>query len=149
MVFLLLVVPPVLGEVPGGCDGPKGEDGLGGVQAPPGAGDIHSILDEVPAGPFDHPGGDRPASGQGGGVVQVGRLVGQVGRRLQSRFRWAVVSFESRTRVRIRSATSSARPWRIIRLRSWTQVRARVIPAVVSVQNNALAASQTYPATCR
>ena len=86
MVFLLLVVPRVLGEVPGGCDGPEGEDGLGGVQAPPGAGDIHSILDEVPAGPFDAPGGDRPASGQGSGVVQVGRLVGQVGRRLQSRF---------------------------------------------------------------
>jgi hypothetical protein len=33
----------------------------------------------VPAGAFDHAGGDRPAAGQRGRVVQVGLLVEQVG----------------------------------------------------------------------
>src|SRR5450759_5282183 len=32
----------------------------------------------MPAGAFDHSGGDRPAAGQRGGVVQVVGLVGQV-----------------------------------------------------------------------
>jgi len=38
------------------------------------------VGDDVPAGAFDDAGGDGPAAGQGGGVVQVRCFVGQVGR---------------------------------------------------------------------
>src|SRR6185503_11451611 len=74
------------GDVPGpvgvvvavGGDGAEPEHGLGAGQAPAGAGDAHPVGDEVAAGAFDDAGGDRPAGGEGGGVVQVGLLGGQV-----------------------------------------------------------------------
>src|SRR5680860_1160974 len=41
---------------------------------------LHSVGDEVSAGAFDDAGGEGPAVGQGGGVVEVAGLVGQVSR---------------------------------------------------------------------
>src|SRR5258706_8504246 len=77
--FLLDVIGPVGVEVTVGGDGAEFEDGLGAVESPTGAGDVHAVGDEVAAGAFDHAGGDRPAGGQGGGVVEVALLVQQVG----------------------------------------------------------------------
>jgi hypothetical protein len=54
------------------------EDGLRASQSPSGAGEVHPVLHQVTAGAFDHSGGDRPAVGQRGGVVQVAGPVGQV-----------------------------------------------------------------------
>jgi hypothetical protein len=79
---------PLLGKVEGpvgvevavAAEGAKLEDRLGADQAPAGAGAVHAVLDQVPAGALDHAGGDRPAGGEGGRVVQVGLLVEQVGR---------------------------------------------------------------------
>src|SRR5438094_4811475 len=57
---------------------PEFEDGLGAVQAPAGAGDVHAVFDQVAAGTFDDAGGDRPARGQRARVVEVLLLVVQV-----------------------------------------------------------------------
>ena len=43
-----------------------------------GTAENHSVLDDVPAGALDDPGGDGPALGEGGGVVQVVLLVAEV-----------------------------------------------------------------------
>src|SRR5947199_6871822 len=51
------------------------EDGFRTVQAPTGAGNVEPILDQMPAGALDDAGGDRPAVGQRGGIVQVRALV--------------------------------------------------------------------------
>ena len=72
------MVLPVLVEVAVGDDGAEPEDGLGSGSAPAGTGDVHPVLDQVPCGAFDDAGGDLPAVGQGGGVVQVGGLAGEV-----------------------------------------------------------------------
>src|SRR6266542_2533643 len=70
-VFLGQVEGPVGGEVAVGPQGVQLEDGLGALDAPAGAGDVEPVADKVPAGPFDHAGGDRPAAGQGGVVAEV------------------------------------------------------------------------------
>src|SRR6266700_5139201 len=80
LLFLGQVPGPVLVEVAVADQGAEFEDGLGAVQAPACAGDVHAVLDQVAAGALDHPGGDRPPLGQGGGVVQVGLLGQQVRR---------------------------------------------------------------------
>jgi len=79
-VFLCEVVFPVGVEVAVAADGSELEDGLGAGEAPACAGDVEAVFDEVAAGAFDDAGGDRPAVGQGGGVVEVGGFLGQVGR---------------------------------------------------------------------
>src|SRR6266571_6884082 len=70
--FALEVVGPVGVEVAAGDEGPDLEDGFGAVDGPPGAGDVHAVFDQVAAGAFDDAGGDRPAGGEGFGVVQPG-----------------------------------------------------------------------------
>src|SRR5215207_5911790 len=70
--FLGEVVGPVGLEVAVAAQGAELEDGLGNVQSPTGAGEVHAVLDKVPAGTLDHAGGDRPAGLQCGRVVQVG-----------------------------------------------------------------------------
>src|SRR5664279_5293820 len=77
--FLLLVPLPVLVEVAVGDDGAQVQDGFGARGGPPRAGDVHPVLYEESCCAFDDPGGDLPAVGQGGGVVQVRGLGGQVG----------------------------------------------------------------------
>jgi len=72
------VVAPVAVEVAAGDKGAELEDRLGAFQAPSRAGYVHSVFDDVAAGAFDDPGGDRPALGERGGVVQVAVLVVQV-----------------------------------------------------------------------
>src|SRR5664279_2770016 len=51
---------------------------FGSGDAPACSGDVHAVCDEVAAGAFNDPGRDRPAGGEGGGVVQVSGLVDQV-----------------------------------------------------------------------
>src|SRR6266702_5035203 len=79
-VLFAQVVGPVVVEVAVGADGAEFEDGFCSGQAPAGAGDVHAVFDQVTAGALDHPGGDRPAAGERGGVVQVGLLGGEVAR---------------------------------------------------------------------
>src|SRR5690349_14008495 len=81
-VFALEVPGPVGVPVAVGEQGAEFEDGLGGVDAPAGAGDVHAVFDQVAAGAFYDAGGDGPAGGQGGGVVQVRGLGLQVCRGL-------------------------------------------------------------------
>mgnify|MGYP001794757093 CR=1 FL=1 len=59
---------------------------MGVVEAPAGSGDVHSVFDDVAAGAFDDAGGGGPSVGQGGLVVQVGLLAGQVVGRVVSSF---------------------------------------------------------------
>src|SRR5271166_4350459 len=72
------VEAPVGVEVAGGDDGAQFQDGLGSFEPPSRACDVHSVLDDVPAGALDDPGGDGPALPERGGVVQVVLLVVQV-----------------------------------------------------------------------
>ena len=72
------VEAPVVLEVAGGDEGAELEDGLGAFEAPSCARYVHSVLDDVPAGALDYPGGDGPAFLQRGGVVQVVLFVLQV-----------------------------------------------------------------------
>ncbi len=41
-------------------------------------GDVHPVFDQVPAGALDDSGGDWPSALEGGRIVQVGLLAGQV-----------------------------------------------------------------------
>src|SRR6266568_4922122 len=77
-VFAAEVVAPVGVEVAAGDQGAELEDGLGAFEAPSRAGDVHSVLDDVPARALDDTGCDGPALAQCGGVVQVAALVVQV-----------------------------------------------------------------------
>src|SRR5690349_12219778 len=79
-VLVLALPGPVLVPVVVGEDDAEVEDGFGAVGAPAGAGDVHAVFDQVAAGAFDDAGGDRPAGGQGGGVVQVRGLGLEVAR---------------------------------------------------------------------
>ena len=78
LMFLAQVEAPVRVEVAAGDDGAELQDGLGAFESPSRARDIHSVLDDVPAGALDDPGGDGPAFVQRGGVVQVAVFVVQV-----------------------------------------------------------------------
>src|SRR3990170_743723 len=62
-ILLLLVEAPVGVEVPA---------------APQGPGAVHPILDQVPAGPFDHAGPDRQALREGPVVAEVRGVLQQV-----------------------------------------------------------------------
>jgi hypothetical protein len=77
-VFAAEAVAPVGVEVAAGGEGAELEDGLGSFQSPPGAGYVHSVLDDVAACAFDDPGGDGPAFFEGLRVVQEGSLGGEV-----------------------------------------------------------------------
>ena len=77
-VFSAQVETPVLAEVAVADQGAELEDGFGAVQSPPGPCDVHAVFDQVTACSFDDAGGDRPPFGQGGGVVQVRLLRGEV-----------------------------------------------------------------------
>src|SRR5450759_349297 len=79
VAFLGEVVAPVVFEVAVAAKRAEPEDGLGTAESPEGAGEVHPVFDQVAAGAFDDPGGDRPAFRQRGRVVQVPGLVGQVG----------------------------------------------------------------------
>ena len=72
------VEAPVVLEVAGGDEGAELEDGLGAFEAPSCARYVHSVLDDVPAGALDYPGGDGPAFLQRGGVVEIVLFVLQV-----------------------------------------------------------------------
>jgi len=61
---------PVAVEVAVGLECAEFEDGLGAGQAPAGAADVEAVADQMPACALDHPGGDRPAAGQRGVVVE-------------------------------------------------------------------------------
>ena len=77
-MFLAQVEGPVVVEVAAADVRSELEDGFGSVQSPPGSGDVHAVFDQPSGGAFDHAGGDRPALGQGGGVVEVWPFGGQV-----------------------------------------------------------------------
>src|SRR5664280_3494300 len=77
------VVDPVLVERVGDDQGAQVQDVPGAVQPPAGPGDVHPVAHKVLTGALDHAGGDRPAPGQGGGIVQVIEVVVQVGGRGQ------------------------------------------------------------------
>jgi hypothetical protein len=82
LVFPGDVPVPVGVKVCAGGDGAHPEHGLGAGQAPPGSGDAEAVADDVPAGSFDDPGGDRPAAGERGGVAEAGLFGLQVVRGL-------------------------------------------------------------------
>ena len=86
VVFLVEVVALVVVEVAVGFEGAQFQDRFGAGESPAGAGDVHPVFDEVSAGSLDDAGGDRPPILQGGGVVEVGCFVGQVGGGVISRF---------------------------------------------------------------
>src|SRR5436305_13547416 len=110
-MFLAKVVFPVGVEVTVADQGAEFEDGFRTVQAPTGAGNVEPILDQMPAGALDDAGGDRPAVGQRGGIVQVRALVGQVGARLVDAG-CRVSGLASRGRqARAAVAASAGQPW--------------------------------------
>src|SRR5829696_9336716 len=75
LLLLGQVVGPVVVEVAVAVERAELEDRLGAGQAPASAGAVHAVFDQVPAGALDRAGGDRPAAGERGRVVQVGLLV--------------------------------------------------------------------------
>ncbi len=54
---------PVGAEVAAGPDGAQAEDGLGTIQAPASAGDVHPVGDQETACPLDDAGGNRQPVG--------------------------------------------------------------------------------------
>ena len=58
LVLLGQVVAPVVVEVAVADHCAQGEDSFGAVQSPAGAGHVHTVFDEMPAGSFDDAGGD-------------------------------------------------------------------------------------------
>jgi hypothetical protein len=76
-LFLWEEVAPVLLEVAVGAQGSELEDGFATFESPAAAGDVHADFDEVAAGALDDASGDWPTWFEGGGIVQVGPLVGQ------------------------------------------------------------------------
>jgi hypothetical protein len=77
-VLLGAVEAPVGVEVAVAPQRAQLEDGLGALEAPAGAGDVEPVADQVPAGPLDHAGGDRPAAAERGVVAEELPLGGQV-----------------------------------------------------------------------
>src|SRR5713101_6663696 len=76
-VFFAQVVAPVLVEVAVDDEGAEFEDGLGSLESPAGAGDVHAVFDQPSCRSLDDAGGDRPALGEGG-AYQVFLLGGEV-----------------------------------------------------------------------
>src|SRR5215813_14868276 len=72
------VEAPVVLEVAAGDDGAELEDRPGAFESPSRARYVHSVLDDVPAGALDDPGGNGPALLQRRRVVQAVLLVVQV-----------------------------------------------------------------------
>lgn len=72
------VIAPVGREVSTGSHSAEFQDGFGSGQAPPGAGDVQPVADQVAAGALDDAGGDRPAILQRLVVAQVFDMAGQV-----------------------------------------------------------------------
>lgn len=54
------------------------EDGFGSVESPAAAGDVEAVGDQVAAGAFDGAGGDWPAGCEGGVVVELVEVAGEV-----------------------------------------------------------------------
>jgi hypothetical protein len=77
-VLAALVEGPIGFEVSTRPEGAESQDSLGTVEAPAGAGDVHAVLDEIPARPFDDAGGDGQAGGQRDVVVEVLAVLDQV-----------------------------------------------------------------------
>src|SRR5450755_5195170 len=73
--LLCEVEAPVVIEVAVALYGAQLEHGLRALEPPARAGDVHPILHQVATRALDHAGGDRPAAGEGGGVIQVSALV--------------------------------------------------------------------------
>ena len=67
LVLMRKVVAPVLLEVAIADDRTHLKDGFGAIETPASAGDVHAVLDQVPAGTLDDPGGDRPPALEGVG----------------------------------------------------------------------------------
>jgi hypothetical protein len=77
LVFAGGVEGPVGVEVIARGEGSESEDGFGSFEVPAGAGDVESAADEVAAG-LRPPGGDRPATFQGGVVAELVEVTGEV-----------------------------------------------------------------------
>src|SRR5689334_21195289 len=69
---------PVILEVAVGDQRPELEDGFGAVESPAGAGDVEAVGAQVAAAALYGAGGDRPAVGQGGVVVELVEVTGEV-----------------------------------------------------------------------
>ena len=67
-ILLRNVVAPVGSEVAILAQDAESEDGLGALQPPAGTGDVHAVLDEMPARALDDAGDDRPALLEDGGL---------------------------------------------------------------------------------
>jgi hypothetical protein len=61
LLVLFAVEGEVVVEVAVAFEGAEPEDGLGAVEAPPGACDLHAVLDEPARGALDEAAGDGPA----------------------------------------------------------------------------------------
>jgi hypothetical protein len=82
VVVALFLLPEVevevVIEVAVAGEGAELQDGFGAVEAPPGPGDFHAVLDEPPGRSFYKAAGHQPAGLEEGGVAQVVLLVFQV-----------------------------------------------------------------------
>src|SRR2546428_7303568 len=78
LMFGVDVEVPVRGEVAVAGDCAEDEEGFGARDAPPAAGDVESVGDEMTGGAFDDATGDRPAGGEGSVVVDEVGVVREV-----------------------------------------------------------------------
>src|SRR3989442_15656911 len=86
LILLIFVEVPVRIEIAIDVKRPKFEDGFAALQSPPGASNLHAILDQVTASAFDHPRGNRISLGQVVRIVEIRRVIGQIGGTLLKRF---------------------------------------------------------------
>src|SRR5712691_13294551 len=86
LIFLFFVELPVRIEIAIDVKSPEFEDRFTSLQPPPGAGGLHTIKNKVTASTFDHARGDRVSLGQVVRIVEIRRMIGQVGGALINRF---------------------------------------------------------------
>ena len=82
LVLLVFVEVPVHIKISIDHQGPQFEHRFTSLKSPPRTGDVHAILHQMTARPFDHPSGDGIALGQVVGIMEIRRVIGQGGRTL-------------------------------------------------------------------
>src|SRR5438093_13071679 len=86
LIFLVFVELPVRIEIAIDVKSSELEDRFTSLQPPPGAGDLHTIFDEVTASTCAHARGDRVSLGQGERLAERRRMIGQRGGAWLNRF---------------------------------------------------------------
>src|SRR6266699_3095282 len=144
LILLLFVEVPVRIKIAIDHQRPEFEDRFTPLKSPPCTGDLHAILYQMTASPFDHTCSNRIALGQVVRIVEISRVIGQVGGTLINRLALCRVhAFGRRTTTEVTHDRLDL-PLQQLNVLSPTHWATWG----VSGGNQALAAFQRYSSTC-